>query len=395
MKQTATTRKKDSQLQLLVQTAADTPMGRLLRSFWQPVALSDSLAAGQARALRVMGEDLTLYRGESGRAYLVGGRCAHRGTLLHTGWVQDEKIRCMYHGWCYDGAGLCIEIPAEPRPRADMPRIAGYPLHEYSGLVFAYMGEGAPPAFELPRKDVLEAPGRTLYTQVRIWDCNWFQHVENSLDAVHVSFAHTWGTARRFNAEITSAIPELAYSETDAGIRQVATRSKTNVRVSDWTFPNNNHVVAPGPNKGDPWGDICSWVVPVDDEHTMRFLIFAAPAAARAGAPAAATPAGSDPNRNFNPADHYHQLFDLHTTPDVDDVQFIGVQDYVAVRGQGVIADRLNENLSASDAGLVFLRRIFLRELEALMSGRPTKPWRKLDRPAELPAPPPQTAAAE
>jgi 5,5'-dehydrodivanillate O-demethylase oxygenase subunit len=382
--------RKESQLELLVQSSPGTPMGQLLRRFWQPVALSDSIETGKARALRVMGEDLTLYRGDSGRAYLVAGRCAHRGTVLHTGWIEGEKIRCMYHGWCYEGGGLCVEIPAEKRPRSEAVRIAAYPVHEYCGLVFAYLGEGAAPPFELPRKDVLEEPGRSLYTQLRIWDCNWFQHIENSLDAVHVSFAHAWGTARRFNAEITAAIPELAYVETESGIRQTATRSKSNVRVSDWTFPNNNHIVAPGPNKGDPWGDICSWVVPVDDTHTMRFLIFAAPQSA--SRPPAVS---SGANRDFNPADYYKDLFEQHTPPDVDDVQFIGVQDYVAVRGQGVIADRLAENLSPSDAGLVFLRKIFLRELDALATGRPVKAWRKLDQPAELPLPPPRDAAAE
>src|SRR5688500_15334182 len=111
-------RQRRSQWELLHETSAGTPMGRLLRSFWQPVALSTSIGRGQARPLRVMGEDLTLYRGESGSAHLVGGRCAHRGTVLHTGWVQADDLRCMYHGWRYEPSGLCVEIPAEGKPRA-------------------------------------------------------------------------------------------------------------------------------------------------------------------------------------------------------------------------------------------------------------------------------------
>src|SRR5262245_41759532 len=94
-------------LKLLSQTGPDTDMGRLLRRFWQPIAVSHAVKAGAAVPLRVLGEDLTLYRGESGAAHLVAGRCAHRLTLLHTGWVQREEIRCIYHGWKYAGSGQC------------------------------------------------------------------------------------------------------------------------------------------------------------------------------------------------------------------------------------------------------------------------------------------------
>ena len=100
------------QLKLLTQTGPGTLMGKLLRQFWHPIATASKLAPGTARAIRILCEDLTLYRGESGTAYLVGGRCAHRCTVLHTGWVQAEQIRCMYHGWRYDGTGACTEMPA-------------------------------------------------------------------------------------------------------------------------------------------------------------------------------------------------------------------------------------------------------------------------------------------
>src|SRR5215470_15867903 len=140
----------------LTQSALGTDMGGLLRKFWHPVAPSDSVQPNSAQGLRIMGEDLTLYRGQSGKPYLVGGRCAHRGTELHTGWVQGEDIRCIYHGWKYDGAGQCTEAPAEGAATAAKIRIAAYPTREYTGLIFAYMGEGAPPVFDLPRKDEYE-----------------------------------------------------------------------------------------------------------------------------------------------------------------------------------------------------------------------------------------------
>lgn len=93
------------QLALLTQTAPDTEMGRLLRRFWHPVALSSDVLPGHAVPVEALGETFTLFRGESGTPYLVGGRCRHRQTLLHTGWVQGEKIRCIYHGWQFDGSG--------------------------------------------------------------------------------------------------------------------------------------------------------------------------------------------------------------------------------------------------------------------------------------------------
>ena len=228
---------KAEQFRLLTETSPDSLMGELLRKFWHPIALADEIAKGQARPVRVLSENLTLYRGESGRPYLVGGRCAHRCTVLHTGWVQGEQIRCMYHGWRYDGTGLCTEIPAEKQPRVRPARIVGYPLHEYCGLIFAYLGEAPAPEFDLPRKHVLEDPQRSVIAKKEVWDCNWFAHVENSLDAVHVSFAHQWGSLGQFGSLITGSVPDLAYEETDAGIRQIATRSKDNVRISDWTFP--------------------------------------------------------------------------------------------------------------------------------------------------------------
>jgi 5,5'-dehydrodivanillate O-demethylase len=366
---------RTDQLTLLAQCGPGTPMGQLLRTFWQPVALSESVARGTARPLRVLGEDLTLYRGESGKVFLVGGRCAHRCTVLHTGWVKDDQIRCMYHGWRYDGSGLCTEIPAEKKPRTIPIRIEGYPLHEYCGLVFAYLGPAPTPEFDLPRKEFLEAPGRFLFARQQIWDCNWFQQVENSLDAVHVSFVHVWGMMSRFGEEITTAIPDLSYTETNAGIRQRAMRSRTNVRISDWTFPNNNHIVAPGPKKTDPWVDNCVWAVPIDDTHTMRFTVTAVPSTDSE----LTSRLAQDRNPDYEPTEHIDLLFGQHRLPETGSAQVIASQDYVAVRGQGAIVDRASEHLSQSDAGIALLRRIFWRELGLIQEGRPTKAWSRLD----------------
>ena len=154
------------------------------------------------------------------------------------------------------------------------------------------------------------------------------------------------------------------------------------MRISDWTFPNNNHISQPGLAKSDPWIDVGIWMVPHDDLSTTRFTLWAVPSA------------GPESDRRFtdycrehgdyNPADHHDALFRGRYPDDVL-MDITSAQDYVVQVGQGPIADRANEWLGKSDAGIALLRRLLTRELELLRAGRPTKNWRKLDRPAELP----------
>ena len=114
-----------------------TPTGTFLRKFWQPVYESARLGAGRAVPLRIMGEDFTLYRGQSSKAFVVDSRCAHRGALLSIGRVEGDTLACLYHGWTYDGSGQCIAQPPEKRSFASTVRIRSYPAQEYLGLVFA------------------------------------------------------------------------------------------------------------------------------------------------------------------------------------------------------------------------------------------------------------------
>lgn len=373
---------QSGRLQELETCGKDTTMGRLLRRFWQPIASSTSIGVGQAKPIRIMGEDLTIYRGESGAVFLVHGRCAHRLTLLHTGWVQGDEIRCIYHGWKYNGTGRCTEAPAESEAFAQRVTIPAYTTREYAGLVFAYMGEGAAPDFELPRKMELEADSVVIVPRTEVWPCNWFQLVENSLDAVHVSFVHHAGKVGPFGEAVSTAIPSLEYFETDAGIRQVATRGKNNVRVSDWTFPNYNHIVIPGLDNGT-WIDTCVWRVPIDDDHTLRIGVYA-------------LNSDREPERQkflaymnqygaYNPADHHDELFTAKAFPEDRLIQLTSAQDYVAALGQGARPERDKERLGRSDAGIVQLRRIFWRELDALRSGGQPKVWRPLNSGERLP----------
>ena len=363
-------------------TSRDTTMGKLLRTFWHPVGRSEDLSPGEAKAVRVMGEDLTLYRGESGRAFLVGGRCPHRLTLLANGWVQGDEVRCMYHGWKFDGAGRCTERPAE-RDVGRSIGIASHPVREYAGLIFSYLGEGEPPVFDLPCKSVFERPGALQFARLETWPCNWLQQVENSLDAVHVSFVHHWGRVGSFGSVVASTIPELSYEETDAGIRQTAVRSSTSKRISDWTFPNNNHISHPTLELDDPWVDVGVWMTPVDDQTTMRFLIYSIPSTTPETD--ARIRAYFEQHSEYNPADHHDDLLVRRILPDDRLVQLTSAQDYVAAVGQGAIVDRTKERLGRSDIGIALLRSIYWREMDAIEKGVPGKAWKRLVHAAELP----------
>jgi 5,5'-dehydrodivanillate O-demethylase len=370
-----------ARLQQLTQTGPGTPMGTLLRQFWQPIAVANSLAAGTARAIRIMCEDLTLYRGASGTPHLIGGRCAHRCTILHTGWVEADQLRCMYHGWRYDGSGACTEMPAERQLRADV-RIAGYPVHEYGGLIFTYMGADAAPEFDLPRREDFERDDYDISNHAEIWDCNWLQQSENSLDATHLSFVHQWPTPTRLGEEIGPSIPELSYEETSAGIRQTAARGENNIRISNWTFPNNNFINSAPPFKGAPWVRVSAYQVPIDDENTLRISIMAYP-----GGEIGEQVRKTGGTLSHNSKDYAKELFEEHRLPDIPAAAMIMSQDYAAVRGQGTIQDRTREQLGASDAGIALLRKIIFRELDTIEAGTAPKKWKRVEGPLPMPTP--------
>jgi 5,5'-dehydrodivanillate O-demethylase len=389
MTDTPTANPMIEKLNMLSETTPGTLMGTLLRRFWQPVFRSEKIEKGKSKPVKVMGEELTIYRGDSGTVHLVGGFCPHRRTLLHTGWVQGDKLRCMYHGWQFDGQGQCAERPAEDASRNSTVKIPSYPTHEYGGLVYAYLGEGAAPEFDLPRKAAFERPGTMLFAREETWPCSWLQMVENSLDAVHVSFVHHWGTIGTFGEAVAPVIPKLDYVETDAGVRQTATRSANSVRVSDWTFPNNNHIIVPGVSLDDSWIDISICMTPLDDTHTTRFIIYGVPSTT----PEADRKAVEHFTKygDYNPADFHNELFYERKMPDEEVMQLTSAQDYVAAMGQGPIADRVNERLGTSDKGVVFLRRLFWRETNLILEGKPTKTWHRIQH-VELPK---QTRALE
>src|SRR4051794_20543601 len=180
-----------SEYDVLTRTDPGTPGGELMRRYWQPVALSEELPPGGAPVpLRIMGEELVLFRDEDGQPGLLGIHCAHRGADLSYGRLEDGGIRCIYHGWLYDRTGRCLEQPGEPQGSTFHERIrqTAYPCVERAGAIFAYMGAGEPPA--LPGWGFLHAPeAHVVATKHRV-DCNYLQGTEGSADPSHLSFLH-------------------------------------------------------------------------------------------------------------------------------------------------------------------------------------------------------------
>jgi 5,5'-dehydrodivanillate O-demethylase oxygenase subunit len=200
-------------------TGPSTLAGRYLRLFWQLGHLARDLAPGHAKPLRIMSEDFTLYRGEDGKPHVVAPRCAHRGTQLSTGWVEEDCVRCFYHGWRYDQTGQCVEMPAEAPSFPPKVCIKSYPTEEYLGLIFAYLGEyEAPP---LPRFAELETEG-LLLTDTYLRACNYFQSLENTPDEVHLNFVHRQSafTDHGLNWDI----PRIEAEETEYGMVQYGIR---------------------------------------------------------------------------------------------------------------------------------------------------------------------------
>jgi len=170
-------------------TGPGTLAGRYMRAYWQPIYRAEDLLPGRAIPLRIMSEDFTLYRGQGGTSHLTASRCAHRGTQLSTGWVEEDSIRCRYHGWKYDGSGQCVEQPGEDGAFAQKVQIRIYPVQEYLGLIFAYLAGGEPPTFR--RYPQFEGPGLLFTLPPECWPCNYYNRLDNDPDAYHVIYTHT------------------------------------------------------------------------------------------------------------------------------------------------------------------------------------------------------------
>lgn len=350
----------------LYSTKPGTPAGRYLRLFWQPVHVAEKLHPGRAVPIRVMNEDLTLYRGEGGAPHLVGFRCAHRSTQLSTGWVEGDCIRCRYHGWKYDGAGQCIEQPGEDPGFAPKVRIRSCPIREYVGLIFAYLGEGDPPP--LPRLADFETEGALIWSYGHIRPCNFWNGLEN--DPTHLAFTHRGAEAAHLRPPEVHT--DVSAEETDWGI-MIRTTYPSFLHISHHGMPNMTY------SRGRE-RDRLSWKVPLDDETFLNLQanLMRLPM----GEEAAIYQRRNAARRGERKGPSYREVAEAVlrgelTLEEVEDRSNMNwIQDFVTQVGQGHPRDYLRtERLGRSDAAIILFRKIWQREVRAVLAGRPLKQW--------------------
>jgi 5,5'-dehydrodivanillate O-demethylase len=362
----------------LCTTRPGTPGGRFMRRFWIAVHRSEDLPAGQAKAIRIMSEDFTLYRTQSGRAQVLDYRCPHRGAQLYHGWVEGEDLACIYHGWKFAPTGQCVAQPAEGEGFARKVQVGSYPTREWMGLVYAYFGAGAEPEF--PPYPAPEVEGIIDVWTPYFVPCNYLQSYENSADEVHVAFVHRPGGS---HAPLAENLPELSAEETDWGMMRYGRRPGGKVRHSLHYMPAVTRVIVPplaGMDGVGGWPEIYFHWTPIDDENHWWFITslvrvkdadaeaFKAKRAEFRAKVAAAQPVNEVVRDVW---EGRRRLLEL------DHPELAAVQDIVVQAGQGRIADRGHEHLGRSDVPLILWRKILGRELRRLAEGREPKAWKR------------------
>lgn len=346
--------------ELLTQVSRGTPCGELLRRYWHPVAAAAELTEEKPiRAVKILGEELVVYRDKNGRYGLVGEHCPHRLASLAYGRVDDEGIRCPYHGWKFDGAGRCLEQPAEPPEGKFKDRIrhVAYPVEYLGGLIYAYLGPA--PAPLLPRWDVLVwEHGRRWIVKESIIDCNWLQPMENSVDPSHLYWLH--GDTERFVPSVKTYAEKHEFIRFEYGIRKrrttlpLATGGDPAVDDHPLLFPTVLRHVAPF-NEGSGHRHNLQIRVPVDDHHTQVFRVNFLPM-----------------ESERSPADAPVPVRFVQLKTDVREykMNMIPAQDSMAWETQGSRTDRTQEHLGIGDEGVIALRKLLREQIERVQQGR-------------------------
>jgi 5,5'-dehydrodivanillate O-demethylase len=349
-----------SKNELFTRVGPGTPMGSLLRRYWMPVAAVSEFDSISIKPIRLMGEDLTLYKDLAGTYGLVDRQCPHRRADLSYGFVEECGLRCNYHGWLFDEQGRCTEQPYEdvaaPQARfRDKIRVKAYPVECRAGLIWAYLGPE--PAPLVPNWEPFT--WKNGFVQIVFADipCNWFQCQENSIDPVHFEWMHMNWSVRL--AEKTGPYSprhlRLEFDEFDYGFVYRRLREGMNENDPMWTVGR----VCLWPNALFT-GDHFEWRVPVDDEHTLSVTwTFSR------------VPKESEPYVQEKIPAWHGPVSDPATGRWIS--SHIMNQDFVAWVGQGTIADRTREHLGTSDRGIILQRQRFLNDLEAIARGQDPK----------------------
>jgi 5,5'-dehydrodivanillate O-demethylase oxygenase subunit len=348
-----------------------TPMGELFRRYWHPVAASVELDDRPTKSLRILGEDLVLYKDRSGTLGLIDAICPHRRVDLSYGIPEEDGLRCMYHGWMFDETGQCIEQPFEETVHPDgrfkeKVRVKAYKVEELAGMVFAYMGPE--PAPLLPRWEPFQWENGWSDIGTIELPCNWLQCMENSLDPVHLEWLHGyWGVWQqkqaaaamgKVEAETFPTIPQphkkIGFDVFDYGVIKRRVTGNTDETHGDWAvghpilFPQVLFV-------GSLANCSLQYRIPVDDENTKHITWYFFKAA---------------PGQTAEPQDKIpHWTVPLFEKDGRLIADLVNHQDFVAWVTQGRNADRSREKLGESDKGVILYRKLLRDQMDIVADG--------------------------
>jgi phenylpropionate dioxygenase-like ring-hydroxylating dioxygenase large terminal subunit len=382
----------------LTRVGPGTLMGDLMRQYWIPVVESSEVAAGgRPKRVRILGEDLVVYRGPGGAPGVVSEWCAHRRASLYFARNEERGLRCVYHGWQYDGTGACVDQPNE-RPEScfsDKVRLPAYPCAEHGGVVWTYMGPAARPP-GLPELEWAVVPASQRFVSKFWQDCSYLQGLEGGVDPAHISFLHglldTRDDAGRraldsaaagfgFAAQLERA-PHIEVAETDTGLllgaRREAPAGQYYWRITQYLLP--FHTMPPTEVGRDPLYHTHVWV-PMDDRQLVNWCVSWHPTRDisaeeirefRAGssihvmdyAPAANAAYG-DIRPSASAANDYLADWEAQRTRKFFGVPGVGAQDKAITESQGDY-DRSLERLGRADLGIIRVRRRLLDAAHAL-----------------------------
>jgi len=346
----------------LARVGPGTPAGQLLRRYWHVVGAASELSDEKPKKrVKVLGEDLVLFRDRKGTYGLVGEHCSHRGASLYYGFVEEDGIRCAYHGWKYDLCGKCLEQPFESPETGFKAKIShpAYPVAKLSGLLFAYMG---PPEKKplLPKWDVLVRQDGVKKVDIcEVLRCNWLQAMENSVDPTHTYYLHSHTLKLKGNPDhvpfhyqqLSKIEFELVVEPTWAGIQKQRVFAGDDVPVEaphPLIFPNILFVPV-------RMGYAMHFRTPIDDFNTQVLQFRFTPT--KDGSVA---PEPEDVPVEFvgtkNEAGEFH-------------LDNFASQDHMAWETQGPIADRAREHLGESDRGIIMFRKLLRDQIHAVQTG--------------------------
>lgn len=344
--------------EFLTRVGPDTPAGDLLRRYWHPVAFVQELSDQNPTVfVRILGEDLVLFRDKSGKVGLLGDLCPHRGASFLYGRVEERGIACAYHGWLFDTKGNCLETPAEPAGSLFYLTVKhkAYPVQRFIGMYWAYLGPEPVPV--IPRYDVwVRKDGkRRLYLQPQL-DCNWVQAMENSVDPSHLQVLHQALIARgkpigSTTRGLTDDVEKFEFYEVPYGIIKKRTYKDGLVDEHPLIFPNILRQ-----------GNATQIRVPMDDTHTKIFFVRFDPTEDGRLIEETGDPPVEYVRSYKEPRDAIHPF----TRFRMDEVQ---AQDHMAWETQGPLADRTVERLATADQGIVMYREMLRREIEKVQRG--------------------------